>query len=696
MSFFSRSVLISLAAASLLSSTIVSSGADELLSRAAGQFREKDYVAAFALAEKSVDLPQRSFLRGTAALRAGKPAEALPLLLEAEQKLPLLADYSTLYLAEALLKLKRYPEAASRAASIPKSYPASQLLRHSEKLYADILFESGDYKNALKAFQSFVEKYPTGADSVDAIYQTASCREELGNQAGAVQTYRSLWLNNPVTPQAQKSEERIRSLEKSGFRVSPYSADELLKRASYQYSRNEFTAALKTLGSIELKDQPRDVVCRIDLKTGVAQYRLRQYKQAEKHLARASSSPLAGVASEARFWMAKSLERQNQNERAIAIYTELAAEGRKQEYSDDAIMEAAGLKRGLGQYAAAARLYEQLLKVFPDSKFIANAVWEAGWCSYLSGDYQAAIESFKVVLKDEAQREKALYWLGRSLENSHNDDAAGWYRVLLDEFPAGFYATWHREQKGLKDSREPLGARNALAELPLPAGFEKPRLLASLGLAEEARREMSAARKKAGDKRGLLPGVARVYMEMGDYSSAISLFMQSRPVVWEKGTLPFWTAGYPLAYTGLVRQNVAENGLSEGLVYALIRAESGFSPAIKSHAGAIGLMQMMPATARQTAREKGTFNPLRLTSPEYNIKLGTKHLRDLMKEHQGDVVHVAAAYNAGSGALERWKTNLKGLKKDEFIESIPYRETRDYVKKVYAAAATYRQLYGLK
>ncbi|MEI6704889.1 MAG: transglycosylase SLT domain-containing protein, partial [Deltaproteobacteria bacterium] len=94
--------------------------------------------------------------------------------------------------------------------------------------------------------------------------------------------------------------------------------------------------------------------------------------------------------------------------------------------------------------------------------------------------------------------------------------------------------------------------------------------------------------------------------------------------------------------------------------------------------------------------EKGTFNPQRLTIPEYNIRLGTRHLRDLMKEYDGDVVHVAAAYNAGATALERWRKNMKGLKKDEFIESIPYQETRDYVKKVYASAAIYRQLYGLK
>lgn len=696
MSYRFRPILISLAGISLFSSTIISYCADDLLTQAAGLFRDKDYAAAYTQAEKSVDSPQRSFLRGTAALRSGKPAEAAALLIEAEQKLPLVADYATLYLAEALMKLKKYPEAASRAASIPKSYPGSQLIRRSEKLYAEILFESADYKGALKAYQAFVEKYPTGSDSVDALFQSARCREELGNQGGAVQTYRNLWINNPAAPQADKSRDRISELEKSGFKVAPYSVDELFKRASYQYSHNEFTASLKTLELISPKELTKDVVYRIELKTGMAQYRLRQYKEAEKHLAKASASQLPGVASEARFWMAKALERQNQNERALAIYTELASEGKKQEYSDDALMEAAGLKRSLGQYAAAAKLYEQAARLYPDSKVVAKAAWETGWCSYLSGDYVAAVDSFKGLLKDEAQREKVLYWLGRSLENSANPDAASWYRMLLDEYPAGFYATWHREQKGLKDSREALGGRNALAELPLPSGFEKPRLLASLGLAEEARSEMSAARKKAGDKKGLFPGLARIYLEMGDYSSAISLFVQNRPVAWEKGLLPLWAAGYPMAYTGLVHQNAAENSLSEGLVYALIRAESGFSPAIKSHAGAIGLMQMMPATAKQTAREKGTFNPLRLTSPEYNIKLGTKHLRDLMKEHGEDVVHVAAAYNAGSGALERWKRNLKGLKKDEFIESIPYQETRDYVKKVYASAATYRQLYGLK
>jgi soluble lytic murein transglycosylase len=268
--------------------------------------------------------------------------------------------------------------------------------------------------------------------------------------------------------------------------------------------------------------------------------------------------------------------------------------------------------------------------------------------------------------------------------------------MLLDEYPAGFYATWYRTQKNILDVREPLGLRNGVNELPLIPGFEKPRLLAALGFAEESRVEMAAARKKAGDKKALFPGLARIYLETQDYSSAIALFLQNRPVKWDKASLPLWSAGYPLVYSDLVARDTAANGLSEGLIYGLIRAESGFSPAVKSPAGAIGLMQLMPATAKATAREKGAFNPQNLTLPEYNIKLGTRHFRDLMKDYNGEVIYSIAAYNAGANAVDRWRNNTKGLVMDEFIESIPYQETRDYVKKVYASAETYRKLYGLR
>ena len=696
MSYRFRPILLAIFGVTFLAGATPSSSGDDFLIRAAAQYRDKDFVAAYTTAEKSSDQAQRSFVRGMAALRLDKNEEAAALLADAEQKLPLLADYAVFFQAEALMKLKRYPAASAKAASVIKSFPSSTLMRRSEKLYADILFEAGEYKGALKSYQSFMEKYSSGSDAVDAGFSSARCREETGDVGGALLIYRSIWLNNPVSPLAARSQERLKQLESSGQKLSPYTAEELLKRASTLYAQNEYSASMKTLEMIPQTSPSQAVSCRIDLRAGMARYRLRQYKQAEKQFVKASASLLPGVRSEARFWLAKSLERQDLRERALALYLELAGEGKKQEYADDALIEAAGLKRGLGEHAEAARLFEQAARLSTDSKTIAKLAWDSGWSRYLAGEKLAAAEAFKGLLTNETQREKALYWLGRALEKSGDAAAASYYGTLLDEFPAGFYATWYREQKGVKDTRESLGNRDALAELPVSAGSDKARLLASLGLLEEARVEMAAVRKKNGEKRGQFPALARVYLEMRDYGAAISLFMQNRPVRWEKGALPLWTAGYPRAYSDLISRNAVLNGLSEGLVYAFIRAESGFSPAVKSSAGAIGLMQMMPATAKLTAHEKGDFNPQNLTVPEYNIRLGTKHLNDLMKEHDGDVVSMAAAYNAGSRALERWKKSFKGLEKDEFIESIPYQETREYVKKVYASAATYRQLYGLR
>ncbi len=696
MSYRFRPALLSFAGLLIIARTTLSAPMDDYLSRAALQYREKDYGAAYVSAGKSSDQTYRSFIRGMSALRLDKFEEAAQFLAEAELKLPQIADYAIYFQAEALLKQKKYPAAAAKAASVQTLFPASKMVRRSEKLYADAFFEAADYKKALVSYQLFIEKYPAGSDSVDASYQTARCRDESADAAGSVPIYRSIWLNNPASPQAVKAQERLKQLELAGIKAAPYTADELLKRAAALYAQNEFTACVKTLDMISLSTQTPAVAGRIDLRSGMARYRLRQYKQAEERFVKAAADPVPGVRSEARFWLAKSLDRQDLKDRALALYLELGGEGKKQEFADGALMEAAALKRGLGQYAEAARLFDQAAKLSTEPKTIAKSVWDAGWCRYLGGDYPAAATALKSLLADETQREKILYWLGRTMEKSSDPAAASYYRTLQDEFPAGFYATWYREEKGIKDTRESLGNRDPLVELPPLAGFDKPRLLASLGMFDEARIEMVAARKRNGERKGQFPALARIYLEMRDYGSAISLFMQNRPVVWNKGALPLWTAGYPRAYSDLVSQNAALNGLSEGLVYAFIRAESGFTPAVKSGAGAIGLMQMMPATAKLTAREKGEFNPQRLIVPEYNIKLGTRHLHDLMKEHNGDVVYMAAAYNAGSSALERWKKCYKGLKKDEFIESIPYQETRDYVKKVYASAATYRQLYGLK
>jgi soluble lytic murein transglycosylase len=126
-----------------------------------------------------------------------------------------------------------------------------------------------------------------------------------------------------------------------------------------------------------------------------------------------------------------------------------------------------------------------------------------------------------------------------------------------------------------------------------------------------------------------------------------------------------------------------------------MRAESAFAPSATSPVGARGLMQLMPKTAAMVMHEK-KLEPEKLYDPELNIRLGTKHLRELIDKYGGNQTAVIASYNAGAHNVNRWLKTYANLKGEEFIESIPFGETRDYVKKVLAVAALYKRLYGMK
>jgi soluble lytic murein transglycosylase len=213
---------------------------------------------------------------------------------------------------------------------------------------------------------------------------------------------------------------------------------------------------------------------------------------------------------------------------------------------------------------------------------------------------------------------------------------------------------------------------------------------------EEARSEL-ASFKPARQDRQTIAGLARLQQLAGDLHGSIVTFHQNRPATIEPDNLAFWAIGFPRPYTDLFSRYSATYRISDALTLALAKAESSFRADVKSHAGAIGLMQLMPATAQMTAGVKGkAFNPLSLTDPEFNIKLGTKHLRELLDQYQENTVYTLAAYNAGAGAVKRWRNAFGHLPQDEFIENIPFQETRDYVKKIIAYLPMYRALYSIK
>jgi len=161
---------------------------------------------------------------------------------------------------------------------------------------------------------------------------------------------------------------------------------------------------------------------------------------------------------------------------------------------------------------------------------------------------------------------------------------------------------------------------------------------------------------------------------------------------------PGWytRAAYPLAYDGAIRASAQRNHLDPALVAAVIYAESQFDPRAVSDQGAVGLMQVLPATADQIAHETGgvSFTSADLQDPSINIRYGTRYLRTVLDQFGGNEVAAVAAYNAGAGAVSQWVAQA-GTAGDKLrVAGIPYPETRAYVRRVLHLKRAYREVYG--
>lgn len=153
---------------------------------------------------------------------------------------------------------------------------------------------------------------------------------------------------------------------------------------------------------------------------------------------------------------------------------------------------------------------------------------------------------------------------------------------------------------------------------------------------------------------------------------------------------------YPLAYRDLVEENARRSKVPADLLQALMREESSLDPLVVSWAGAVGLTQLMPSTARSVAQRLG-LGPVsirRLQDPAFNVRVGTAYLGSLLQRWKGDYVLACASYNAGPGAVSRWLRERGSLPLDEFVEEIPIDQTRNYVKRVLDSFAAYRLIYG--
>ncbi|MFL6248629.1 MAG: transglycosylase SLT domain-containing protein [Thermoanaerobaculia bacterium] len=351
-------------------------------------------------------------------------------------------------------------------------------------------------------------------------------------------------------------------------------------------------------------------------------------------------------------------------------------------------------------------LVPQVVKLDPNADPALQHFWDKGWAAYARGDLATARKLFRFIADTYTHpnvRRQSEYWHARTIERlGLKKEAAEVYQKLASAPYADLYAM-HSVSRGAKrteNKSNPIEKSGAdwreLAEKEMPDELELAYELTALAAMNDAYHEI---RKNARRE-----NVRFAEALMADYHHAAGnevLMYRSLRKAWpqlatvEQDSTPayFLRMYYPLKYGEEIDEYSKERGVDPYLVRALILQESYYKPKAKSRVGATGLMQLMPPTAKDHAsRLRIPFAVSRLENPDVNVRIGTYHLKMLVDMFGGNTYLAVASYNAGQGNVMKWRRAAPKKPMDEFIESIPFQETRNYVKRVTMLRSAYARL----
>jgi len=408
---------------------------------------------------------------------------------------------------------------------------------------------------------------------------------------------------------------------------------------------------------------------------------------------------------EARFWGARSRARMGDVEAALAAFA-IVARGEDDELASWALFLAGTLHEDRDETQQAIAAFEAAARFEGVPRRARKALWRRGWAQYRAGDYAAARDAFESLegrFEEPVERLRPRYWAARSrMEGGDNEGGRAELGRLATGYPLTYYGWRSQERLALE------GGMLVRTDPSLSEGtrriddvdIERVALLIEADLEDLARDELRFAARRArgyGDRTRLGVLLARV----GDFHRANQLVVSAYSDSLARGLQPgreaLWWLAWPPAYHDIVEQVFSDgSAVDPELVWAIMREESHYRVDARSAVGALGLLQLMPSTAEQLAREQGlaSFEAEHLFDPRTNITLGASYLAQLGRRFDGRMSAAIGSYNAGPRKVASW---LKGegarLDDDVWVESIPYDQTRSYVKRVLRSLHVYRSFY---
>lgn len=523
--------------------------------------------------------------------------------------------------------------------------------------------------------------------------------------ADATKLLRETYLLSPASPEGKDAKRLLGAYAVTNGFTPPdpgwsgeWEEVERLERSGQKADALEKIAALRARGRYAAYDE---LMLAWQARLSVA---LRRHDDAlrfaQQHLKQFQAS---SYQDEMRFCIVRSAYLKDQDSLAINMANELARAGTDKAQIGEAWRMIALLHIDRDRPADAADAADQWYRAIAGQSGADDALWMRAWTRYLSGQYTNAAADFKQLVRTYPESGYVIvgtYWAARSSEQGGNiAQRDSLCTVLLTRYPYSYYAQLSCKLD-TPPKPKPLDLRVLnVNELMVACG---PRTrafaqLAALGLWEFALREWPQVEAECGKRADIAFWRPLLYWKNGErFESWKWVIKELRNEAASVGERPaeFFELWYPLDYEPLLLDLCDRSGVDPYLALGVICQESHFDDQIVSPSGAIGLMQLMPATANEQAARMGQrVREGDLYQDTRNLEIGIAHLGDLMRDLGGDTILTLCAYNAGINAARRWQTEFGHVDKDVFVERIPYRETRLYVKHILQHMAAYRRLY---
>ncbi len=429
--------------------------------------------------------------------------------------------------------------------------------------------------------------------------------------------------------------------------------------------------------------------------------------------------PDDGSEASAEKWYQRAEIARNANDDAAltTILEHMRSTTPKSPWLESALFTAGNMYLLRKDYDRAIDYYRELHERFPTGTKAAYAHWKCAWLTYRQSRKEQAKKYFDEQIEfypGTNEVPNAMYWRGRMAEDEGQYGAArAYYQKLAERYHNYYYGVLARKRLAslpvapavVVASLQHVGSAPAYDDdskvVDPPEDdlhYMRARLLENAGMTDLAVRELQAG-SSTGPSWEMLE-IARIYSNGGDYYRALQALKRAIAGYFAMDVdglpAPYWHGLFPRPYWDALRRYSEENGLDPYLVASLIRQESEFNPGAISRANAYGLMQLLPRTGKDEAKKEGLhhFSTDSLLDPTMNIELGTHYFRQMVDHFGGQTEYALAAYNAGADRVEDWRASGNFRDVEEFVESIPFTETREYVQAIVRNAEVYKRVYG--